>query len=78
MNDFYGECVAEIGSMTQAMRAQRILGESAIPTTVVKSGSEKNSRGCAYGVSFKCVQEENVRNILASAGVKVRRWKSEK
>ena len=76
MNVFYSECIAEIGSMTQALKAQRILSESAIPTTVVKSNSAKSGRGCAYGISFNCVQSENVQNALTSAGVKVRRWKS--
>lgn len=73
MNDFYSECVAEIGSMTQSMRAQRILAESAIPTTVIKTNSSSN-RGCVYGLSFICAQGENVEHILMSAGVKVRRW----
>ena len=76
MNGFYSECIAEIGSMTQAMRAQRALAESAIPTTVIKSNSAKNSKGCAYGVSFSCAQGENVQSVLERAGVKVRRWKN--
>ncbi|MBE6533441.1 MAG: DUF3343 domain-containing protein [Ruminococcaceae bacterium] len=77
MNGFYSECIAEIGSMTQAMKAQRVLAEAAIPTTVIKSNSSKNAKGCAYGVSFACAQEENVQNALLKAGVKVRRWKNE-
>lgn len=77
MNDFYSVCIAEIGSMTQAMRAQRALADAAIPTTVIKSNSSKNSRGCVYGVSFSCSQRENAENIFESARVKVRRWKTE-
>ena len=76
MNGFYSECVVEIGSMTQAMKAQRALAEVAIPTTVVKSNSVKSSRGCAYALSFDCAQTENVQNALITAGIKVRRWKS--
>ena len=78
MNEIYGECIAEIGSMTQAMRAQRILGESAIPTTVVKSNSTNSNKGCAYGVSFPCSYKENVERICASSKIRVRRWKIEK
>ena len=77
MNGFYRECIAEIGSMTQAMKAQRVLADAAIPTTVIKSNSSKNSKGCAYGLSFVCAQNENVKNVLSSAGVRVRRWKNE-
>ena len=73
MNDFYSECVAEIGSMTQSMRAQRILAESAIPTTVIKTNSSSN-RGCVYGLSFICAQSDNVEHVLMNTGVKVRRW----
>ena len=76
MNNFY-TCIAEIGSMTQAMRAQNALAEAAIPTTVVKTNSEKSGRGCAYGLSFDCAHIENIKNILAKSGVKVRRWKDE-
>ena len=76
MNDFYSECVAEIGSMTQAMKAQRVLAEIAVPTTVIKSNSAENRRGCAYGISFDCAQRENVENALVRAGVRVRQWKN--
>ena len=76
MNSFY-TCIAEIGSMTQAMKAQSVLADAAIPTTVVKSNSFKNSRGCTYGVSFPCVQIENVKSVLSKGGIKVRRWKEE-
>lgn len=77
MDGFYSSCIAEIGSMTQAMRAQSVLAQAAIPTTVVKSNSSKNSRGCTYGVSLSCAQGENARQALMKAGVKVRRWKEE-
>ena len=76
MNDFY-TCIAEIGSMTSAMRAQSVLAEAAIPTTVVKTNSAKNSKGCAYGISFLCAQTENVKSVLSKSGIKVRRWKNE-
>lgn len=77
MNGFYSSCIAEIGSMTQAMKAQGLLADAAIPSTVVKSNSSKNGRGCAYGISFTCVQSENVKSVLTRAGVKVRTWKNE-
>ena len=76
MNNFY-TCIAEICSMTSTMRAQSALSEAAIPTTIVKGNSSKNSSGCAYGLSFDCAHIENIKNILAKSGVKVRRWKDE-
>ena len=72
----HNECVAEIGSMTQAMRAQNALSEMAIPSTIVKTNSSK-STGCAYGLSLDCNQRENAENIFDRVKVRVRRWKIE-
>ena len=73
----FGECIAEIGSMTQAMRAQSALGQMAIPSTVVKTSSSKNNKGCAYGLLLDCNQMENAENIFERSKIKVRRWKNE-
>ena len=72
-----GECIAEIGSMTQAMRAQNALAEMAIPSTIVKTNSSKSNKGCAYGLSIDCNQMENAENVFDRTKVRVRRWKSE-
>lgn len=75
MNNGCSECIAEIGSMTQAMRAQRVLAEAVIPATVVKTDSSKSERGCAYGVSISCAQRENAELVFEKSRVRVRRWK---
>lgn len=72
-----GECIAEIGSMTQAMRAQGALAEMAIPSTIVKTNSSKSNKGCAYGLSVDCNQMENAENVFDRTKVRVRKWKSE-
>ena len=77
MNNGYSECIAEIGSMTQAMRAQSALAEAVIPSTVVKTDSSRSGKGCAYGVSFSCAYYENAEKILSKSRVGVRRWKKE-
>lgn len=67
------ECRIVIGSMTQAMKAQNVLATAAIPSAVIKT--EASSRkGCAYGLSFSCQQENNVRTVLASARIAVKEW----
>ena len=66
------ECVAVIGSMTQAMRAQNVLAAAAIRTEVIKADSSKTGRGCAYGISYPCVLDGNVRSVLQKMGVTVR------
>ena len=65
-------CVAVIGSMTRAMRAQSVLAASAIRTEVIKADSSRTGHGCAYAIAFSCYQEENVKRILKSAGVRIR------
>ena len=77
MSKNQGECIAEIGSMTQAMRAQNALAEMAIPSTIVKTNSSKSNKGCAYGSSLDCNQMENAENVFDRTKVRVRRWKSE-
>ncbi len=73
MKDTSGYCSAEIGSVTQAMRAQNALAAVAIPTKLIKSQSSSR-HGCIYGVSYSCSQENNVRATLAKARVPVRHW----
>ena len=64
------QCEAIIGSMTQAMRAQKVLAAALIPAEVIKSDSSQTQRGCAYGVSYSCHQEWNVQKILQEAGIR--------
>ncbi len=68
------ECVAVLGSMTQAMRAQRILANAAIRADVIKADSALTKRGCAYAISYSRLQDNNVKTILNNAGVRVRSY----
>ena len=72
-SDLKGErCVAVIGSMTRAMRAQSLLAAAAIRVEVIKADSARTGQGCAYAISCSCYQQENVRRILENAGIRVR------
>ena len=77
MKEASRSCYAEIGSVTYAMKAQAALGAAAIPSTVVKSESSSSRRGCVYGIRFSCLQESNVRTVLAAARIPVRKWSGE-
>lgn len=65
-------CFAAIGSMTQAMRAQKILADAAIRTEIVGVDALHSRRGCAFALSYPCSQERNVRTVLGGAGIRVR------
>lgn len=70
-NNIYG-CIAVVGSMTQTLRAQKVLASAAVRADVIKADSAHTRRGCAYALSYPCSQENNVRTILSSAGIRVR------
>ncbi|MBQ9773783.1 MAG: DUF3343 domain-containing protein [Clostridia bacterium] len=74
MHDDFGGCMAIIGSMTQAIRAQKVLAKAAIRTDVVKADTGESRRGCVYALSYPCAQEANVRMILSRDGVRVRAY----
>ena len=69
-----GGCTAYIGSTTLAMKAQRALAANAIASTVTKVNSSKTRRGCAYGVSFDCSQQSNVKAILSKENIPVKEF----
>ena len=72
-NNFYSYgCLAVMGSMTQVLRAQKVLSDAAVRAEVVKADSAHTRRGCAYALSYPCSQENNVRTILSTAGIRVR------
>ncbi|MBQ8141136.1 MAG: DUF3343 domain-containing protein [Clostridia bacterium] len=73
MKEKNDECSAEIGSVTQAMKAQDFLSAAAIPSKVIKSRSSSR-HGCIYGVAYSCSQENNVRAVLANARISVKHW----
>ena len=72
-NDSYSDrCLAVMGSMTQTMRAQKVLADAAIRTEIVKADSAHTRRGCAYALSYPCLQENNLRTVLSGAGIRIR------
>ncbi len=74
MQESYQGALAVIGSVTQAMRAQKILANAAIRVEVVKTDNGRGRGGCVYALSYAPTQEKNVRTILQNAGVRVREW----
>ncbi len=73
MRTEYGkrECSAVIGSMTQAMNAQKALERAAIPARVEKADSSATRRGCAYAVTYDCSWEGAVREVLRRSGIAI-------
>ena len=66
------ECIAVIGSVTQAMNAQNVLAAAAIRVEVIKADSSITGRGCAYALMYPCIMEEKVESVLRNAGIRIR------
>lgn len=71
MRDFTQKkpCVTVIGSMTQAMRAQKVLAASSIRAEIIKAEADQSRKGCSYALSYSCSEEWNVQRILRESGV---------
>ena len=67
----FNECIAEIGSITQALKAQDILAFASVPSKVIKARASRS--GCIYAISFPCSEEGKVRELLARAGISMSR-----
>ena len=67
-------CTAAMESLTYAMKAKRALADAEIAADIVKPGSSAQKRGCEYGISFDCSALDEVKRILAGAGIRPRRY----
>ena len=67
-----GRCAAGIGSMTQAMQAQHVLSAMAIRSEIIAVDGKHAGNGCSYALAYSCEQEQNVKAVLRSAGIRVR------
>lgn len=72
MHEQTNDRIAIIGSMTQAMHAERVLADAMIRAEVVKADSSSTRRGCAYGISYPAEREREVRAILSRSGIRFR------
>lgn len=62
-------CIFTIGSVTQSMKAKRILTEYSIPVNTTKLSTSRDARGCVYGIEFNCNQKPNIYRILSGSGI---------
>ena len=63
----FNECIAEIGTVTQAFKAQDTLAFASIPSKVIKARASRS--GCIYAISFHCSDENKAREVLLRAGI---------
>ena len=74
MNNHKGSCSATLASMTHAIKAQKVLAAAAIPANIIKTEPASSLHGCSYGIEFSCNQAQNVRKVLSTGGISVKKW----
>jgi hypothetical protein len=62
-------CSLSLGSMTQALKAKRLLGRFDIRVNVKKLSVSNNTSGCIYGIEYPCEISGNVNAILKNGGI---------
>lgn len=65
-------CCAVIGSVTYALKGQRLLASYNIMSKVIKVRSAGASGGCAYGIEFECMNTDTVASLLRRGDVQYR------
>ena len=71
------DCRFIIGSVTQAMKAKRILSAHSIATEVAKFGNTQNNTGCTYGIYFRCEHQRNVTSLLQKDNIPFEEMKND-
>ena len=66
--------VAAMGTMTTALRAQRLLAGMGIATRILSLSPEDTRLGCAYGIEYDLNNERSVRQALREARVTVTQY----
>ena len=64
-------CVATLGPISTALKAQRALLDAGITAEVQSLAPGETRNGCAYGVAFGCPERDNVRRVLRAARINV-------
>lgn len=62
-------CIAAIRNMTGAMKARDALSRVGIFSQIVSIDTSLTKRGCAYGISFPCEREVEVKRILKAKNI---------
>lgn len=58
------KCLITLRSQTYALKAQRILQQKGVPSSVIKLDAEYTKKGCSYGITFDCRNRAVVKTIL--------------
>lgn len=58
------KCLITLRSQTHALKAQKILYENRVPSSLIKLDNEYAKKGCSYGITFDCRNRAVVKKLL--------------
>lgn len=65
-------CCAVIGSVTYALKGQRMLSSYNIDSKIVKVRSAGIPGGCAYGLEFDCMNTDSIATLLRRGDIQIK------
>ena len=74
LTDETGDCVAALGSVTLAIKAQRSLAAIGIKSDIISLPAKATRRGCGFGLTFPCAEEGAVRRSLRAARIPISQY----
>lgn len=63
-------CIVALRSMTHAIKAKKTLEDNYIDSEIVRLEPHMTKKGCAYGVSFNCVNTNCVIDAFKRSAIK--------
>ena len=67
-------CIVTMKSMTQAIRAKNALYAKGILSEIQNLDPSVTARGCAYGLSFSCMDRDVIKHLLEGKGIPYGEW----
>ena len=61
--------IATIGSVTTAIKAEKMLAEHSIQVRIIKLDPAYTEKGCAYGIEFSSSNKSAVEKLLKIRGI---------
>ena len=58
------ETVITLRSLTQSIKAKKLLSAVGIGARVVKPGAQRAEKGCGYGIATESIQAERAEKLL--------------
>lgn len=59
-----------ISTMTLAFKAQQVLGQYSIPSSIIKIDPSQTKKGCSYGVKMNYYHADNAKRLLTQNSIK--------